>query len=473
MDTDDGLPMPRRIWAVAAVLLAITMAVLDGAIANVALPTIARDVHADPASSIWVVNAYQLAIVVSLLPFASLGEIIGYRRVFRGGVVLFTLASGACALSHSLFELTAARIVQGVGAAAVMSLTSALIRHSYPQRMLGRAIGINALVISVAAAIGPSIAAAILAVADWPWLFAVNVPVGVLAIIASIGLPFTPPSKRRFDWVSAVLNALAFGLLIIGVDAFAHVGAIGVIAIVASIGAAVLLVAHEFRRPAPMAPIDLMRIKPIAFAVSASVCSFTAQMLAYVTLPFFLEMAFHKDQVQTGLLITPWPVAVGITAPISGRLADKLPAALLCGVGGAIFALGIALLALLPQDPANWQIAAAMAVCGVGFGVYQAPNNREIIGWSPRERSGAAGGLLATARLLGQTLGAAFVALVFRMTMHEGFRVALWIGVGFAIVAAIISAFRPRVRQGEAARPSLQEAAENAPIEPVSPAPAG
>jgi DHA2 family multidrug resistance protein-like MFS transporter len=345
-----------------------------------------------------------------------------------------------------------------VGAAAIMSLTSALIRHSYPQKMLGRAIGLNALIISIAAATGPSIAAAILAVANWPWLFAVNLPIGVLAIIASIGLPFTSPSKRKFDWVSALLNAATFGLLIIGVDALAHVGLIGVLAIAGSGVMATLLVVREFRRPAPMAPIDLLRIKPIAFAVSASVCSFTAQMLAYVTLPFFLETAFHKDQVMTGLLITPWPVAVGITAPISGRLADKVPAALLCGVGGAVFAVGVAQLALLPVDPPSWRIVVAMATCGMGFGLYQAPNNREIIGWSPRERSGAAGGLLATARLLGQTLGAALVALVFRMTLHQGFRTALWAAVGFAVVSAVISALRPRVRQGEAVKPATPAA---------------
>ncbi len=471
MDAEDGLPMPRRIWAVAAILLAITMAVLDGAIANVALPTIARDVHADAASAIWVVNAYQLAIVVSLLPFASLGEIVGYRRVFRGGVIVFTLASGACALSHTLVELTAARIVQGFGAAAIMSLTTALIRHSYPQRMLGRAIGINALIISIAAATGPSIAAAILAVANWPWLFAVNLPIGVLAVIASVGLPRTDGSGRKFDWLSALINALAFGLLIVGVDAVAHVGAIGVLSIVGAAVAAFALVVREWRRPAPMAPIDLLKIRPIAFAVGASVCSFTAQMLAYVTVPFFFEEAFHKDQVQTGILITPWPVAVGITASISGRLADKLPAALLCGLGGAIFATGILQLALLPSDPETWRIIVAMLTAGVGFGLYQAPNNREIIGWSPRARSGAAGGLLATARLLGQTLGAAFVALVFRLDIH-GFRIALFMAVGFAVASAIVSALRPRGRFGESMPAAVIPPPEAQP-QPAAPRPAG
>lgn len=457
MTAEDGLPLPRRYLSIAAILLAIVMAVLDGAIANVALPTIARDVHADPATSIWVVNAYQLSIVISLLPFAALGEMWGYRRVFRGGLVVFTLASGACALSHNLIGLTAARVVQGFGAAAIMSLTAALIRYTYPHRMLGRAIGFNALTVSVAAALGPTLAAAILSAANWPWLFAVNVPIGVLALAASLALPKTEGSGRRFDWMSAVLNALAFGLLIMGVDALAHVGAIGVGAIAVAAVCAALLIHREMRRPAPLVPLDLLKVKPIAFAIVASVGSFTAQMLAYVTIPFYFETAFHRDQVQTGLLITPWPVAVGIIAPIAGRLADRLPAALLCGAGGAIFALGLLLLGLLPRAPTTIEICAVMAIAGVGFGFFQSPNNREIIGWAPRVRSGAAGGLQATARLLGQTAGAAMVALIFRMTNHSGFRLALGIAAALAGISAVVSALRPRERQNAVSTPSTPE----------------
>jgi DHA2 family multidrug resistance protein-like MFS transporter len=456
----DGLPLPQRYWAIAAVLLAIVMAVLDGAIANVALPTIARDVHADPATSIWVVNAYQLAIVVSILPLASLGEILGYRRVFRVGLVVFTLASGACALSHTLIQLTAARVVQGFGAAAIMSLMAALVRHTYPNRMLGRAIGFNALAVSVAAAIGPTVASGILAVADWPWLFAVNVPIGLVALGCSMWLPRTEGSGRRFDAISAVLNALTFGLLIVGVDAWAHVGAIGALAIGGAILSGVILVRRELLRPAPLVPFDLLRIPPIAFAVAASIAVFTAQMLAFVTLPFYFQTAFGRDQVQTGLLITPWPVAVGIVAPIAGRLADRVPAALLCGIGGGVFAVGIVMLALLPIHADTLQICAAMVVCGLGFGFYQAPNNREMIANSPRIRSGAAGGLQATARLLGQTIGAALVALIFRMTEHAGFHLALWIAAGCAALAALISAFRPP--RTDAAAPGSETTASSA-----------
>src|SRR5882757_151763 len=163
----DGLPVPRRYWAIAATILAITMSVLDSSIANVALPSIARDFHASNAASIWVINAYQIAILAALLPLASLGEIVGYRRISQAGLIVFTLASLGCAFATSLPALSLARIVQGLGAAGIMSVNAALVRFTYPQRLLGRAVGINAFAVGVSAAIGPTIAAAVLAVANW------------------------------------------------------------------------------------------------------------------------------------------------------------------------------------------------------------------------------------------------------------------------------------------------------------------
>src|SRR5246127_1475987 len=137
-DTADGLPVPQRYWAILTIGLGLVMAVMDGAIANVALPTIAKNLTASPAFSIWIVNGYQLAITISLLPLASLGEIIGYRRVYLAGLVLFTIASLLCALAHTLVLLTAARIIQGFGAAGIMSVNMALVRYIYPRAMLGR-----------------------------------------------------------------------------------------------------------------------------------------------------------------------------------------------------------------------------------------------------------------------------------------------------------------------------------------------
>ena len=219
----DGLPQPQRNWAILTIALGLVMAVVDGAIANVALPAIARDLDASPAFSIWIVNGYQLAITISLLPLASLGEIIGYRRVYLAGLLLFTLASLFCALSHTLLLLTIARIMQGFGAAGIMSVNAALVRFTYPRAQLGRGIGLNALVVAISAAVGPTVASVILAVGTWPYLFAINIPLGVGTL--ALGwryLPYTMPAIHAFDWQSAALSAITFGVGIAAIDSAGH-----------------------------------------------------------------------------------------------------------------------------------------------------------------------------------------------------------------------------------------------------------
>ena len=436
----NGLPTPRRYWSVIAIWLAITMAVLDASIANVALPAIARDLHAAAAESIWVVNAYQLAIVVALLPLAALGEILEYRRIFQAGLILFVLASIGCTFAHTLPELTIARAAQGFGAAGVMSVNGALVRFTYPHNQLGRGVGLNALVVSVASVLGPTIASAILAVGSWQWLFAVNVPIGVAAwLLGRTTLPESPRQDRKLDWIAAGLNVATFGLIIAGVDLFTRGGnLIGLAIAAAGIASGVVLVRRSLSQPKPLAPVDLMRSKLFSLTVATSVASFAAQMLAFVALPFYFQATLHRSQVETGLLITPWPLGVGVAAPIAGRLADRFPAAILGGIGLAVLAVGLGLMAILPADASNLAIGWRMALCGVGFGFFQAPNNRTMLSAAPIERTGAAGGMLATARLTGQTIGATLTAILFRMS-GEGAVSALAAGAAFAAVASVVS----------------------------------
>ena len=441
----DGLPTPRRWWAAATIWAAIAMTVLDGAIANVALPTIARDLAAAPAQSIWVVNAYQLAIVVSLLPLAALGEIVGYRRIYQAGLLVFTLASLSCALSPSLLVLAAARTLQGFGAAGIMSVNGALVRYTYPQKMLGRGVGLNALVVATSAAAGPTLAAAILAAGSWQWLFAINVPIGIATfVVAACTLPKNPLAKKRFDLLSAGLNALAFGLVVTGVDVLTRTRArlAGAAELAAGLAAGVVLVRRELPLPRPLVPLDLLRIRIFALSILTSVISFTAQMAAFIALPFQFELIMHRDQVQTGLLLTPWPLGVALAAPLAGWLADRVSAAILGGVGLAIFAAGLAWLAVLPADAPNFQIIWRMAICGIGFGFFQSPNNRTMLSSAPRERSGAAGGMLATARLTGQTAGAVLIAVCLHVGADHGERIALAIGAGLALLGAASSMTR-------------------------------
>ena len=433
-----------------AIAVGITMAVLDSSVANIALPSIARQLGVDPAGSVWVINAYQLAIVVLLLPLAALGERIGYRRVYLAGLALFTAGSLACALSGSLAALILSRIGQGLGAAGIMAVNGALVRYTYPQASLGRGVGLNALVVSAAGAIGPTVASAVLAVGPWEWLFAINVPIGIANVVfASRVLPWSTRSGRALDWGSAALSALAFGLFFIGVDTLTHDHGGARIAAAELAGAAaagVALFLRERHEARPLIPIDLLRIPIFGLSTATSVCSFAAYMLAFLALPFWFQSALHRDQVQTGLLMTPWPVGVGLVAPLAGRLADRIPAAILGSAGLLLLASGLGLLAALPAEAATPDILWRMGLCGVGFGFFQAPNNRTLLGSAPRERAGAAGGMLATARLTGMTSGATIAALVFRIAARDAEHVCLVIAVALALGAAALSASRLRAR---------------------------
>jgi hypothetical protein len=204
-------------------MVGVALSCLDTALVNVALPRIAKDLNSSPAASIWVINAYQLAVMISLLPLASFGDIFGYDRVYRFGLMLYTGAALISTLAGSLEMLTLGRALQGLGAAGIMSVNTALIRYTYPRRQLGRGIALTSLVVSTSSAAGPTLAAGILSVVTWSWLFAVNVPIGIATLALSMRLlPRTEPSGHRFDLWSAALCALMFGSLVSGINGLGH-----------------------------------------------------------------------------------------------------------------------------------------------------------------------------------------------------------------------------------------------------------
>jgi len=327
-NSSDGVPLPQRYGAILTIVLGLTMAVLDGAIANVALPTIASDLNASPAASIWIVNAYQIAIVIALLPLSFLGDMVGYRRIYKIGLVVFIFTSLACALSRSLEMLTFARVAQGLGGAALMSVNTALIRLIYPQRFLGRGMGINSFVVAVSSAAGPTIAAAILSLASWQWLFLINVPLGIVAFV--LAMRFLPPNSARskiirFDLPSAIMNALTFGLLITALSGFAQGQSTQLVLaeVAAMLVVGFFFVRRQLTMPVPLLPVDLLRIPLFSLSICTSICSFCAQMLAMVSLPFFLQSMMGRSEVETGLLLTPWPLATMVMAPLAGYLIEK------------------------------------------------------------------------------------------------------------------------------------------------------
>ncbi len=439
--------MPARLWAIIAVLCAVSLGVLDGVIVNIALPTISEELSVTPSESVWIVNAYQISIVVSLLLFAALGDYFGYRRIYFIGLVIFMVTSVGCAMSWSLESLVFFRVIQGIGASSVMSINTSIVRLVYPRRMLGRGLGINSTVVSVMATLGPSLAAAILAMANWQWLFLVNIPLGIASIL--IGYKYIPqnPVKHAtvlFKGRDALLHILTFGLLFAVVTSISH----GVdIKIVIPIGVVMLLIGYQYVRsqlgcPSPILPFDLLKIPIFSLSVATSILSFIAQMSTMVALPFFLQSGLGYSAVETGLLMGAWPALTMITAPTAGYLVEKIHAGVLGGIGLTCLMVGLFSLALITKETSKIDIIFRMGLCGFGFGLFQSPNNSVLMSSAPIYRSGSASGVMATSRLVGQTLGAALTAMLFYFIPEDSSGNILWVSGGCAAVAMILSLSR-------------------------------
>ncbi len=439
-----------RTLAIATIVLGTAISTLANTITSIALPTMAHDLGASPSASIWIVNAYQLAVTISLLPLASLGDIYGYRIVYLLGLATFTVGSFACGFADSLPLLIVFRVIQAAGAAGLMSVNSALVRFVYPPERLGAGMSVMTLTVAVCSASGPSVAAGLLSFASWHWLFWFNAPIGILGfVLAWYAAPRNPPAGHAFDKPSALLNALTFGLLLLGFDGLGHGAHPGVIAaeLAAGAGAAYFFVRRQKGLSAPMLPVDLFLLPAFALSVATSVCSYAAQTIAQISLPFYFQLAGGTAQSTVGLMITPWPAVIMIIAPISGRLSDRYPAGLLCGMGLAVLTVGLLLMLNVAADAGLADVAWRMAICGIGFGFFQSPNVRALVSAAPRNRSGVASGMMSTARLTGQTIGGVTVAMVFGFTHGDivsGVHIVLMTAAAFSAMACVLSFLRLR-----------------------------
>jgi DHA2 family multidrug resistance protein-like MFS transporter len=441
----DGLPRPARLRAMFAVAMAVLLSVLDYAVVNIAMPEIARDVHATASASIWVINAYQLASVTSLLPVARLGEKFGHARMCLIGLVMFVFASLLCAMSQTLGELTMARALQGLGGACILGVNAALVRHIYPSELLGRGIALNGLVIALGVALGPSVGAAVLAVANWKWLFLINLPFGLAAFyFALTALPKTPRADVKFDMTSTVLLGLGLGGIVIGGDHFAEGpgGPLGFGLLAVGIVAMAALVRLQLTRAHPLLPVDLLARGGFAAAFATGFLAFLASNFFIISMPFNLTDVLHRGPVETGLVITSWPLSIVLTAPFVGRLADRYPAAILSTLGMLILSLGFLLLRLLPAAPTDIDIVWRISLAALGFSLVQPPNNKAMLMNAPKPRLAGASGMISVVRLLGQTIGGMLVAITLGLAHPAPTRTCLAFASLAAFLGAIASAMR-------------------------------
>ncbi len=438
--SDPELNLP----ALFAVLLGVVIVTLDISLTSTAVPAIAQGIGARPASTIWIVNVYYLAVVAALLPLAALGEIFGHRRIFFAGLGVFALGSLACGLAGSLTPLMAGRALLGIGSAAVSATTPALIRALYPPASLARGLGLYAMVVGIAFTVGPTAASTILAVADWPWLFLTNAPVALLAVaLAYKGLPATARNVRAFDATAALLCAALFACLLFAIAGFAHLGWPPA---ALALGAAALfgygLQRREAGRTAPILALDLFRIPLFSLSAATSICAFTIQGLVFVVLPFLFRFKLGFSQVEAGYLITPWPATLALMTLFAAALANRIAPGILGCIGLILVGIGLVLLATLPDTARMPDIVWRLVLCGVGFGFFQSPNMVAMMKSAPADRSGGAGGILAASRLLGQALGAATVAFCLAVWPADGITTALWIGTAVAVFGSAVSLAR-------------------------------
>jgi len=451
------LPVSRRRRAYAALILGTILSVLDASIANIALPTIGHDLHASPSATVWVTNAFQLAVTASLFTLGSLGQSRGPTAIWRIGILTFTLGSLLCALSRSFEFLLFARVVQGLGGAAIMSLAPALIRDVYPRSRLGHAFGLNAMYTGVATAAGPTAGGLLLAVLPWQWLFAINVPVAfVIAFLARGAVPEIAGNRAPLDVRSIAASAVGFSMAVYGLDGIARGESVLVVVAELLLGGAAFawFVRRQFRLPHPLIALDLFHLPRFSVAGQASFAGWAAWSIGVITLPFFLQLDYGMSPLQSGLLMTSWPIATAVVAPLSGHFADRYAVGMVATIGLAIFTVALLMYAYAALHPSIALIVGSGIVGGAGFGIFQTPNNREIMGSGAPEKGGSVAAIFAALRVGGQTFGATLVAIAFARfasplgahlsaaSLHAAVIAALGVGVALSLVATFVSAQR-------------------------------
>lgn len=445
---DENAPeRPNQIVAIAAVLSAMALVVIDAGSTNVALPSMAAALQIKPSTAVLVMISFQVAVVMALLPSAALGERFGLRRVFAAGVMTFAAAALLSALSTSLLWLLTARFIQGLGASAILALGVALLRSTVSDRQLGAAVGWNATTVALAAAAGPAFGAFVLSTFSWNWLYVFELPLGLFTLLATRRLPHVPPRAQRLDRFSIALNVTAFALLIAGLNVITQHWTIAAALTLASALAFIALAMREAKKPAPLIPLDLLRNLSFRNSIFASILCFAGQSAALIALPFYLHHTLDLSPTPTGLYLTVWPLSVAGSAYIVRGLSPLLSTGVLCAIGGTVLAASMFAMAFTPLLYNAQLLIPFMMGAGMGFGLFQIANNQNMFLAAPITRSAAAGGMQGTARLLGQAGGAALIAQLFVLfPMTTAPRLAIGTAASFALAAGVVSLFRPNPR---------------------------
>lgn len=408
-------------WTVFAIVaIGVLMATIDSSIVNVSLPVIARHFAVPLGGAVeWVILAYLVVVAALLLTAGRVADVIGRRQAWTWGLAVFTLGSALCGAAPSLAALVGFRALQGTGGALIMAVSPAMIVNAFPAQQRGRGLGYNAVVVGIGISAGPTLGGFITQHFGWRWIFYVNVPLGAIGILASLAL-LTGNDRAsaggRVDVVGAVLLAVGLGAMsgAISLGPELHAKFFSAFA-----GSAVALIAltgfgyRLFSRPDPIVDPKLFRNRVFASASASLLLASIATFAVAFLLPFYFEQLRGWPVERTGILLTPLPLTVALISPMTGALADRIGTQKLAAGGMLIAAAGLAWLAFIGFGTPVPSIVAALVIVGTGRAIFQPPNNSALMGSAPRGRQGVAAGIMATARVLGQSLSVALAGLLF------------------------------------------------------------
>ena len=411
----------------AAIAMGIFLATIDGSIVNVALPTLVRAFDTNFAVVQWVVLVYLLTVTVLMLGMGRLGDMVGKKPLYAAGVVVFTIGSGLCGLAPTVYWLIASRVLQAVGASAIMALGTAILTEAFPPSERGKTLGIAGTIVSVGIVAGPVLGGLIINALSWNWIFFVNLPVGVVGFLVALRFvpDIRPAGRQPFDFLGAGALCISLLALLLGLTfgqsiGFGNVRILALFTAFLSFLAAFVFI--ESNTAHPMLELKLFRNRLFSVNLITGFISFISIAGTIILIPFYLQNVLGYGPERVGLLMGIVPIAMGVTAPIAGRLSDHFGPRPIIVIGLLATVIGYYAASTLAPDTTALGFVLRFLPVGIGLGVFNAPNNSAIMGSVPRTRLGIASGLLAITRTLGQTVGIAVLGAVWatRVAYYAG-----------------------------------------------------
>lgn len=434
------------------------MAALDGSVVNIILPVVRTAFNSDVATVEWAVTVYLLVLGGLLLTFGRLGDLRGHKSVYVWGFGIFAVSSALCGAAPSPVMLIIFRGAQAVGGAMLASNAPAILTSNFPSTMRGQVLGLASMMTYLGLTAGPSFGGWLAQEFGWRSVFYINVPVGTLALILS--LVFIPkdsplPSKQRFDLAGALLFMAGLTMLLLGLNKGADWGWASIRVLSLLSGAIVLLILFimvEHHSPAPMLDLSLFRVPLFSAATGSAILNYICIYTITFLTPFYLIQGRGLNPAQAGLLLTAQPIIMAIAAPISGKLSDKIGSRWPGMIGMGLLSIGLFLLSSLGARTSLWYTGLALAVAGLGTGIFISPNTSALMGSAPRQRQGIASGVQAVARNVGMVFGIGLAGAIFTTHLALGTPEALYQGIdqgfvvagGVAVLGIIVSAIKEK-----------------------------